>query len=161
MKKIVIIAALLLTSVFAFAQSGKSFYRKYSSQPGVSAVYISPFMFRMMGALPIEMDGSEKDLAPIIKNLNGMYILNSENPSVSSKLFQDVDRLLSGGNFEMLMEVKEEGETIQMYTDGDATTVTSFILVSNEPDELTVIWIDGKIGREELENLLGETIEVN
>ena len=161
MKKIVIIAALLLASLCAFAQNGKTFYRKYADQPGVSAVYISPFMFKMMGAMPIDTESGSKDLAPIIRNLSGMYILNCENPSVSKKLSRDVDQLLSSGSYELMMEVREDGETVQMYTDGDAATVTSFILVSSEPDEFTVIWIDGKMAREELENLLGESIEVN
>lgn len=161
MKKIIIIAALLLTCLCTFAQNGKAFYRKYSNEPGVSAVYISPFMFKMMGALPMVSSRGEVDLAPIIRNLSGLYIIDSENPEVMNRLYQEVDRLLSGGNYEMLMEAKEDGETVQIYTDGDLNTVTSFIVVSLEPDEVNVIWIDGKMNRDELENLLGETIVVN
>ena len=161
MKKILLIAALLLLSLATFAQSGKAFYRKYSNEPGVSAVYISPFMFKMIGALPMETSSGDVDLAPIIKNLSGMYILDSENPEVSKKLNREIDKVLSAGNFELMMEAKDDGDIVQMYTDGDVDTVTSFILVSIEPDEFTIIWIDGKMAREELENLLSETIEVN
>ena len=47
MKRIIIIATLLLASISAFAQSGKSIYQKYSDAENVSAVYISSAMFRM------------------------------------------------------------------------------------------------------------------
>ena len=46
MKKIFAIAAAMLVTVSAFAQDGKSIYKKYSDAENVSAVYISPAMFR-------------------------------------------------------------------------------------------------------------------
>ena len=86
MKRIIIVAALLLTSIGMFAQNGRSFYQKYSDEPGVSAVYISPAMFRMMGSIPeISAGDNDVNLAPIIRNLKGMYIINSENVSLNGK----------------------------------------------------------------------------
>ena len=56
MKKIALIAAFSLLVATAFAQDGKSIYNKYSDEKNVSAVYISPTMFRLMGSIPeIEM----------------------------------------------------------------------------------------------------------
>ena len=52
MKRIVIIAILLLASIFSFAQTGKSIYQKFSDAEGVSAVYNSPAMFRLIGKIP-------------------------------------------------------------------------------------------------------------
>ena len=48
MKKIIAISVMLLIAVGAFAQEGKRLYNKYSAQEGVSAVYISPAMFKLM-----------------------------------------------------------------------------------------------------------------
>ncbi|MBO4434428.1 MAG: DUF4252 domain-containing protein [Bacteroidales bacterium] len=162
MKRTVIIAALLLTSISLFAQSGRSFYQKYSDEPGVTAVYISPAMFRMIGSIPdISTGDGEVNLAPIISSLNGMYILSSENPSLSDKIYKDVSKALNTGNYELLMEAKEEGEKVQIFTAGDAATVTSFIMVANEGAELTFIWIDGKMERNQLENLLSDKIVID
>ncbi|MBR2063830.1 MAG: DUF4252 domain-containing protein, partial [Bacteroidales bacterium] len=47
MKKIMTIAFVLLFSVGAYAQEGKRLYNKYSDTEGVSAVYISPAMFKL------------------------------------------------------------------------------------------------------------------
>ena len=49
MKRILILAALLLATLPAFAQNGRSLYQKYSGGPDVSTVYafrISVRLFR-------------------------------------------------------------------------------------------------------------------
>jgi len=161
MKRIIIVAALLLTSIGMFAQNGRSFYQKYSDEPGVSAVYISPAMFRMMGSIPeITAGANDVNLAPIIRNLKGMYIISSENVSLNSKLSKEVTKALGSGNYELMMEAKDDGERVQIYTAGDAATVTSFILVSDEGSELTLIWLDGEMPREQMENLLSDSIVI-
>ena len=55
MKRIIILFAALLLSFSAFAQNGKSIYQKYSDAENVSAVYVSPAMFRLIGRIP-DMD---------------------------------------------------------------------------------------------------------
>ena len=52
MKKIIVFAALLLSFICASAQDGKHIYMKYSDEPNVSAVYVSPAMFRLIGRIP-------------------------------------------------------------------------------------------------------------
>ncbi len=161
MKRIIIVAALLLTSIGMFAQSGRSFYQKYSDEPGVSAVYISPAMFRMMGSIPeISTGDGDVNLAPVIRSLKGMFIISSENTSVSSKLSKEIARALDSGNYELLMEAKDDGEKVHIYTAGDEATVTSFVFVSDEGDEFTIIWFDGEMPREQMENLLSDTIVI-
>jgi len=161
MKRIITISLLLLASIGAFAQSGRSFYQKYSDEPGVSAVYISPTMFRMMGGIPdISAGDNEVNLAPIIRNLKGMFIISSENVSLNGKLSKEITRALGSGNYELMMEAKEDGEKVQIYTAGDEATVTSFILVSDEGNEFTVIWLDGEMPRQQMENLLSDNIVI-
>ena len=38
------------------------------------------------------------------------------------------------GKYELLMEAKDDGEAVRMYTVGDEKTVTSFVMVSQEKD---------------------------
>ena len=51
MKKLFIIAAVMLLGTLAKAQDAKSIYNKFSDEQGVSAVYISPSMFKLIGKL--------------------------------------------------------------------------------------------------------------
>ncbi len=156
MKRMMIIAALLLSFICASAQNGKSIYQKYSDSEGVSAVYISPAMFRLMGKIPdMEVEGKDVNLAPIIQTLTGLYIINSENPEIIGNLKKDVDKFISGGKYELLMEAKDSGDIVRMYTVGTETIVDSFVMIAVEPDETSFICIDGKIKREDLEKALG------
>ena len=159
MKKYLIIAVVALLTISAYGQDGKSIYKKYSDAQGVSAVYISPAMFRLMGKIPEIEVGDGMDIAPLIKSLNGFYLIDSENKSINSDIKKDVDRMLNRGVYELLMEVKDNGDIIHIYTVGDKKTITSFLFFADEPEETTFISIDGQMPREELEKLIAETMD--
>ena len=108
------------------------------------------------------LSGGEKtrvNLGRLIKSLSGFYLINSANASVNAALYNDADRFIAKGQYEMLMESKDNGETVRMYTMGDEETVTGFVMVASEKDECTFICIDGQMKREELEKLLSESID--
>ena len=160
MKKIITIAAFVLLAFTAMAQDGKSLYKKYSDAEGVSAVYVSPAMFRIMGRIPdLDIDGSDVNVGGIIKSLSGLYILSSENPGINASLRDDAERFISKGQYEMLMESKDDGETVRLYTMGDERTVTGFVVLTVERDECTFISIDGQMPREQLEKILAESMD--
>ena len=150
---------MLLIAVGAFAQEGKRLYNKYSDQEGVSAVYISPAMFKLIGQLPdinVETaDGKKMDMAPLIRSFSGFYMLNFENKSaLSAELYKEVTAMVNKSSFELLMEVKEAGSTIRMYTLGDEKVVNSFVCIINEDDQTMFFWLEGTMNRSDLENLM-------
>lgn len=157
MKRLYMLMMALLLAVTAFAQSGKELYQKYSDLPEVSAVYVSPSMFRIIGRLPsIELEAEDIDLVPIIKSMTGFYLLSCEG-NVGEKLYKEVSKLVSRGTYELLLEAKDNGDTTRIYSAGSANEVTSLILLTRETDdEVTYIGIDGRMDREKLENILAE-----
>ena len=162
MKRISIIAVLLLVTIASFAQSGRSIYEKYSDNDGVSAVYISPAMFRLIGKLPeikADVEDGTVDLAPVVRTLTGMYILSSENPAIREALANDVKKFVSSKKYELLMEAKDNGQTMKMYTVGDQKTVNSFVMYAIDQEETTFICIDGNINRQDLEKVLAEQMK--
>ena len=152
---------MLLIAVGAFAQEGKRLYNKYSDQEGVSAVYISPAMFKLMGQLPdinVETaDGKKMDMAPLIRSFSGFYMLSFEKKSAASaELYKEVTSMVNKGNFELLMEVKDDGSTIRMYTLGDEKVVSSFVCIINEEDETMFFSLEGSMNRSDLEKLISD-----
>lgn len=150
---------MLLVAVGAFAQEGKKLYNKYSDQEGVSAVYISPAMFKLVGQLPdinVDMANGEKmDVAPLVRSFSGFYMLSFEQKSAASaELYKEVTAMVNKGNFELLMEVKDSGSTIRMYTLGDEKTVSSFVCIINEDDETMFFSLEGSMDRSDLEKLI-------
>lgn len=160
MKKFYTILTALLLAVTAFAQSGKELYNKYSDLDGVSAVYVSPAMFRMIGKLPdldVEAKNGEKvNLTPIIKNLSGFYLLTADKPAVVDKLYAEVKRVVDNRKCELLFEAKEDGEITRLYSFGNGNTISSVILTSKDAEEFTYICLEGNMDREQLENILAE-----
>ena len=152
---------MLLIAVGAFAQEGKRLYNKYSDQEGVSAVYISPAMFKLMGQLPdinVETaDGKKMDMAPLVRSFSGFYMLSFEKKSAASaELYKEVTSMVIKGNFELLMEVKDDGSTIRMYTLGDEKVVNSFVCIINEEDETMFFSLEGSMNRSDLEKLISD-----
>ena len=152
---------MLFIAVGAFAQEGKRLYNKYSDQEGVSAVYISPAMFKLMGQLPdinVETaDGKKMDMAPLVRSFSGFYMLSFEKKSAASaELYKEVTSLVNKGNFELLMEVKDDGSTIRMYTLGDEKVVSSFVCIINEEDETMFFSLEGSMNRSDLEKLISD-----
>ena len=159
MKRIAMIAALLLLTISSFAQDGKSIYQKYSDTEGVSAVYISSAMFRLMGRIPdLDVEGEDINLAPIIQSLSGLYLISSEDQAVGRDIKADADRFVAGGQYELLLEVKDSGEIVRIYTMGTEKTVSGFVMIAADDAETTFIYLDGKMNREDLENLLAQSM---
>ena len=157
MKKLYILVAMLLASITALAQDGRSLYNKYSDYDNVEAVYISPAMFRLIGKIPdVEMNDESVNLGPIIKSLSGLYILSIKEDSIAQDLADDVNRFIKKGQYELLMEAKDNGEVTRMYTVGDDFTVNSFVMLAREGDEVNFICIDGNIPRDQLEDLIAK-----
>ena len=158
MKRIIILAVLLLSATMASAQEGKSIYNRYSGGKGVSAVYISPSMFKIIGKLPdLEMetaDGNSMNLAPLISTFHGFYMLDISNPTTVSAINQEVASMISKGRYELMMEVKEEGETLQIYTSGNEKIIESFVFIASDGDSVQFICIDGEMNRSEIEKLI-------
>ncbi len=155
MKKNALILAVIALSVSALAQDGKSIYNKYSNEEGVSAVYISPAMFKLIGKIPeIKVEEDGVDLSPIIQSLTGMYILSSDNPKVCAQLRDEASKFVKSKKYELLMEAKEAGEAVKMYTIGNDKTVNGLVLLASEKDEVSFICLDGKMDRKQFEETL-------
>ncbi len=161
MKKTVLCAIFtVLATITSFAQSGESIYKKYSGNKGVSAVYISPSMFRMIGKLPdLEIEDTDINLAGIIQTLNGLYIIEAENKSIADALLSDVEKFVGSKKYELMMETRSDDETVRIYTSGNENIVEGFVMLAVESDEVVFISLDGTMPRQELEKLLSKAIE--
>ena len=115
-------------------------------------------MFRLIGKVPnLEMGDGNVDIAPIIKDLTGMYILSIEkNSEAGEKLYKDVSNYVRSSAYELLMEAKDDGEVMRMYTVGDSKTIKSFVMLAMEPEEVAFIGFEGAIPRDKLEEAIAK-----
>ena len=154
------VTAVFLLTAGAWAQDGKGIYNKYSDNEEVSAVYISSSMFKLMGKVPnMEVGEGSINLGSIIKNLNSMYLLDCEDPELCKEIKSDVNKFVKKYEFEMLMEIKDKGETVRIYTTGNEKTVSQFILTADENEAFTFICLDGTMSRAELEKAIAKATQ--
>lgn len=158
MKKITAMAVMLLMAVGAFAQEGRNIYNKYSDSEGVSAVYISPAMFNLIGKIPelnVEVgEGENMDLAPLIRSFSGFYMLDMGGSAQSAEMASDVEAMVRKGRYELLMEVKDDGDNVNIYTVGNEKTIESFVFLSRSGGDVQFICIDGSMNRSDVEKLI-------
>ncbi len=155
MKRFLIAVLLTITAVSASAQAGKAIYNRYSDNEGISAVYISPAMFRLIGKIPDLNVGDESvNLTPLIRSLSGLYIISGPLGAVGEDLQRDVAKMVKAGGYELLMEAKDSGETVKMYSTGTEKIVKGFVMSALDGDECTFICLDGEMPRDEFEKLV-------
>ena len=155
MKKISLIAIVLLASLVMNAQDYKNLYQKYSDDERVTAVYISPAMFKLIGKLPeVKIEDNGVDFGPMIKSMTRFYLLQTEDKDLAEKIFKDVTKVVNGHKFETLMEVKDKGERVNIFSLGDKDFLKSLLLTAFQGNETTFISIDGLIKRDDVENAL-------
>ena len=162
MKKFIIGIIMFLSVTAASAQDAKSIYNKYAGSKGVTAVYISPAMFKIIGKLPdMQMqtaDGSSLNIAPLVSSFEGFYMLDISDQKAVSILSQEISSMVSKGRYELLMEVNDEGERLHIYTSGNEQIIESFVFTASEGGTLQFICIDGKMKRSDVEKLIASSV---
>lgn len=158
MKRLVILAVALSLTVSSFADNlGRKIYNRYSDEKDVSAVYISPSMFKMINRLPeMDMGGQNVELTGLIRALDGFYLIDSRNRTVNASLKGEMDKFLSEGNMELMLEAKEEGENVRIYTRSQGEIMTHFVLVATEREECTVVYLEGQLSQEQLDAIISK-----
>ncbi len=156
MKRFLLVFSAILLASSIFAQSNNSIYNKYSGKQGVSSVYISPSMFKMMKSLPeVEIyDDKDVHFEQIIKSFEGMYVIEVENIALVKSMISDVESMIAKGNLELLMEVKESDETVRIYVEKEGDMFKKFIMLEREDDSATFISIDAQMPQEAVAELL-------
>ncbi|MCI1780059.1 MAG: DUF4252 domain-containing protein [Bacteroidales bacterium] len=159
MKKLKIIAisvVCLFASLSANAQI-KKFYEKYSGKEGITKVFISQSMLSIAGdytsdsGMKIGNTGKDIDIGKIMKKLDGLYVLTTENSSLAGDMNRDFDKLLSSYKLELLMEVDSDDENVKMYIERKGNIIKTFLMKALDSDgELSLIFFSGNIPEEDL-----------
>jgi len=143
MKQIIIrtllCAVVAMASLTANAQV-KAF-EKYANMKNVSYVYISKYMLGMASkaSMPSVPSVEMKSLA---SKLTGIQIVSSEEKTARAKLRNDVKDILARDKYEVLMQMRENGEKVDIYhCVGKQQSVV--VMLMDEDDSATVMIFSG------------------
>ena len=117
-------------------------FEKYADMKNVSYVYISKYMLGMASkaSMPSVPGVDTKSLA---SKLTGIQIISSEEKTARAKLRNDVKNILAHDKYEVLMQIREDGDKVDIYhCVGKQQSVV--VMLMDEDDSATVMIFSGK-----------------
>lgn len=138
MKKAIVILTLACSAFAASAQS--DFFRECEEMNDVETVYISKTMLHLVGLMKVEAD--DFDFSGLVRKLESIEIVNAEGDAAKA-LASKADSGFKG--YEKLMAVKDSNDNVDILYKNIAKDHNSFVIVAREPDELSVVVLDGNL----------------
>ena len=116
-------------------------FENYADMKNVSYVYISKYMLRMASnsSMPSVPGVDTKSLA---SKLTGIQIISTEEKTARAKLKNDVKGILARDKYEVLMQMREDGDKVDIYhCVGKQQSVV--VMLTDEDDSTTVMIFSG------------------
>ena len=152
MKRIYIfLAAIILDVTGLSAQTDVTrVFADLAKIKGVTSVYVSAPMMKLGLSKISENIHLKNKEVPIngIRNPGGLELVNAEKPELASRLKTAAAGILKGKNTTVLVETKEDGESVNIFSPGklDNNVIRDLIIeVSEKDNEYTLIYIHGDI----------------
>ena len=139
--------------------NANSLYSKWAEKDGVTATYISRSMFKMIRKIPQIQLYRPVDLTPVIKNLDGLYMLEfntAQRNTTNGGLRKDIQAVLKG--HEKLMERREGEMVTRLFIATDGKTVSSFVMTRMDigSNYGQFVCIEGAIPQEGFEKVIAQ-----
>ena len=143
MKQIIIktLLGIMVATCSLNANAQVKAFEKYADMKNVSYVYISKYMLGMASkaSMPSVPGVDTKSLA---SKLTGLQIISSEEKTARVKLKNDVKDILARNKYEVLMQIREDGDKVDIYhCVGKQQSVV--VMLMDEDDSATVMIFSG------------------
>jgi len=150
MKKIImLVTAFILLAVTVQAQSLQKFFDKYGDDERFEYVSVNKGMMNMASAF----GGMAKDADKMVQKMQGLKILTLEadmQSSFAKSVIAEFDRIIEAGNFESIVETRDKGERVNIYTRVIGADDADMLIINKSKNEWSCIWIKGKMTRSEM-----------
>lgn len=141
MKRLYILILLLTVTVISASAQISRLFDRYSDTKGVTSVYISKAMLRMMG----DFKTNGMDLNGMTEKLDAIRVLNTENSSVADKLSSEIKAEVKKDGYEILLSANDDGTKATIYQHRDTSGLNHYLIVAREKGELSLILISGTL----------------
>lgn len=153
MKKGMMIIALLLTGVGAWAQQDAidQYFSNLLEDENYTKVTISSKMFELLMHVDAE-DQEEQELLDTITKLKGMRMLVKDEVGDGTKDYQDAVRKIKG-NYEVLMTVDDNDEDMTFYIAEENGTINELLMVLGGKQSFLIMSLVGDIDLNQIAKL--------
>lgn len=147
MKRFCIFSILFSLAVVSASAQIANLFDRYSDTKGVTSVYISKAMIRMMP----DIATNGLDINGVAEKINSIRILSTDN--MMTKMDKELAAEIKKDSYEILLSAKDGGEKTVIYLKTDANGVNDYLIVAQEPDELSIILISGTLTPADIQNM--------
>lgn len=147
MKKILLLLLFGFTFNCTFAQ--KVFFDKFDDKDGVTTVYISASMLKMMG----NIQAGDKDISRIAKRLDHIQVLECERSSLIGNIKNAALSYYNQAKYAVVMKTKSNGEDVTIYEKKYQNGKNEYVLLMVEHNEITIVNLLGRVTLEEIKSI--------
>ncbi len=141
MKRFYILSILLAAVVASASAQISAFFDRYADTKGVTSVYISNAMFRMMSGPKV----NGLDFNDMFDKLDCIRVLTTESSEVAAKMSKALGQEIKKDGYEILLSANDDGEKAQIYFRTGAKGVSDYLIVNEDSGELNIVLISGNI----------------
>ncbi|MDD4971634.1 MAG: DUF4252 domain-containing protein [Paludibacter sp.] len=149
MKKIMTLLAVFLLVAASQAQTLQSFFDKYGNDERFEYVSVGKGMMNIGHAF----GGNKKDNNEMMSKMKSVKILTlnaDANSTLMKSVVSELDQVVEKGNFETAVEARDKGERVHIYYRFTGKDNADMLIVTKEKGEFSLIWITGKMTKEEM-----------
>jgi len=158
-KMLTLVAVMLFVAATIQAQTLEKLFDKYADDERFEYVSIGNGMMNMASAF----GGIGKNDKAMMAKMKGIKILtlkaNTESVLMKS-LERDLKEVIEIGNFESAVEARDKGERVNIYYQFTGKDKSEMLIVTKEKSEFSLIWISGKMSKEEMMNSFSNNAKV-
>jgi ABC-type metal ion transport system substrate-binding protein len=156
MKKLVtILVALFLIFTASEAQTLERFFNKYSNDERFQYVSVGNGMMNLASAFG-GIAKNDKDLVSKMKNMKILTLEADENSTLMKSISKEFDQIIKQGNFQTAVEVRDKGDQVHIFYRMNGENNADMLIVTREKDEFTIIWMNGKMTKDEMMKTFSE-----
>ena len=78
--------------------------------------------------------------------------LEDKGSAISKTFMLELDKVIDDGKFETVIEARDKGERVHIYYRILGKDNADMLIVSKDKSEISLIWISGKMSKEEMIN---------
>lgn len=152
MKKLILTIAALVFAVTLFAQPAgyQNVYQTYKGEKGVVSIHVPGFLLRFAG-MCAGLDGEERQLVRCLRSVKVLTIEDTHRyPGVN--FAREMDHSRMRGDYNLLLEVHEDGEDVIIAAREKRGKITDLIVVVGG-QENTLVHVRGRMKSDLLKQL--------
>lgn len=162
MKKMLTLVTVLIMVMVAQAQTLQSLFEKYSDDERFTYVTVGNGMMNLASSF-VGNSRHKKDSKEMVSKMKSIKILTlneDAGSSIMKSVSQEFDKVILAGKYETAVEARDKGERVHIYYRILGKDNSEMIIMTKDKTEFSVIWISGKMSKEEMLNTFSSNGQV-